>query len=827
MSYPPRPPGMTGMNTMTPGPMPVPPYMTGPLMPAGMPPGGMMMGYPPMGHPSQMPGQMPGQMQPQMQPPQMQQPQMSQGPRTQNQMPPGSMQQSPTVISRGPRPANEGVGPSVTVFVGNITDRAPDNMMRQILQHCGAVVSWKRVQGASGVLQAFGFCEFSNPDAALRAIRLLHELEIGEKKLVVKVDAKTKLILDTYKADKIKSAGGGTSSGDDEFLTQEQRVQDKWVKERIGQTLKDYESEMQANQARAEEKERREQDKEKARAAKKEEANSVDLNKFETEIEEGKKDLITREIGKFREIAKKQDEEKEAERKKRKEKERERERRDRERDRERDRPSGRDRGGGDRDRDRMSERDRNRERDRRREKENENHRRSRTPPPRSRTPPGPPAQPSTPPRRSRSRDRTEIEARPPRRTEKDYLREKEEEEEALERKKAEKKAREKEVAYQERLRHWESRERKKLRDYDKLELKEKERVEEQQKQAVWLKQFLEDYDDERDDAKYYKGREMERRRAEREREIESDARDRQKEKEELEELKTKIFSEGHSDPTATLKQALYEREQQYKPQILVPAPPVSDAPRSFSPMDVSLPSQPSDVEDFPLMKEVNSTTPVSSAPSTPTGPEPKTISSSVASSVIAMEEDSMSTTNSLSPVPTESDSKQGSQGPSLVFNKRKKLEIKAVFNADEDDTDTTKKKRKLVPLDYGDELAKKEKEPKNTEEKRKNIKSLIEKIPTDKASLFAHPVEWSLVDNVIMERRIKPWVNKKIVEYIGEPEPTLVEFICSKVLIGSQPQNIINDVQMVLDEEAEVFVVKMWRLLIYELEAKKLGLMTK
>lgn len=28
----------------------------------------------------------------------------------------------------------------------------------------------------------------------------------------------------------------------------------------------------------------------------------------------------------------------------------------------------------------------------------------------------------------------------------------------------------------------------------------------------------------------------------------------------------------------------------------------------------------------------------------------------------------------------------------------------------------------------------------------------------------------------------------------------------------------------VLDEEAEVFVVKMWRLLIYEVEAKKMGL---
>lgn len=76
----------------------------------------------------------------------------------------------------------------------------------------------------------------------------------------------------------------------------------------------------------------------------------------------------------------------------------------------------------------------------------------------------------------------------------------------------------------------------------------------------------------------------------------------------------------------------------------------------------------------------------------------------------------------------------------------------------------------------------------------------------------------------LMERRIRPWINKKIIEYIGEPEPTLVDFICSKVLAGSAPQGILDDVQMVLDDEAEVFVVKMWRLLIYEIEAKKLGL---
>ena len=40
-----------------------------------------------------------------------------------------------------------------------------------------------------------------------------------------------------------------------------------------------------------------------------------------------------------------------------------------------------------------------------------------------------------------------------------------------------------------------------------------------------------------------------------------------------------------------------------------------------------------------------------------------------------------------------------------------------------------------------------------------------------------------MVDNTLMEKRIRPWVHKKIAEYIGEPEPTLTDFICSKVLL--------------------------------------------
>ena len=61
-----------------------------------------------------------------------------------------------------------------------------------INQRCGSVLNWKRVQGTNGKLQAFGFCEYDNPESTLRCIRLLNGYEIGEKKLLVKVDQQTK-----------------------------------------------------------------------------------------------------------------------------------------------------------------------------------------------------------------------------------------------------------------------------------------------------------------------------------------------------------------------------------------------------------------------------------------------------------------------------------------------------------------------------------------------------------------------------------------------------------------------------------------------------------
>lgn len=54
------------------------------------------------------------------------------------------------------------------------------------------------------------------------------------------------------------------------------------------------------------------------------------------------------------------------------------------------------------------------------------------------------------------------------------------------------------------FRNWESRERRKAKDYEKEREKERVKEEEKERDAKRMKEFLEDYDDERDDAKYYK-----------------------------------------------------------------------------------------------------------------------------------------------------------------------------------------------------------------------------------------------------------------------------------------------------------------------------------
>jgi len=337
-----------------------------------------------------------------------------------------------------------------------------------------------------------------------------------------------------------------------------------------------------------------------------------------------------------------------------------------------------------------------------------------------------------------------------------------------------------------------------------------------------LKEFLEDYDDEKDDPKYFKGSYLVRRMKEREKEIEEDMLDRQREKEELDELRKKLVEEGHPDPEAEVERLLLEESRLMEP-------PKPESPETDPESD----HEPSPMKMRPISKaSLGEEKEERTAKRPILEDEISQNSFSGFSDVVTQQEEVKLmgfTSLRLGASPTQAHNSSPSVPHNNHSSNKRKVTVDDVFNVNDEENES-KKKRKLIPLDDNHDDG--PRSPNSVsqmtiEEKRKHIKSLIEKIPTEKNELFAYNLDWTVVDKVLMEKRIRPWINKKIVEYIGEEEPTLVEFICSKIMAGSAAQSILDDVSMVLDEEAEVFVVKMWRLLIYEIEAKKLGLVCK
>lgn len=175
------------------------------------------------------------------------------------------------VIARALPQRNGGDAPAVTVFIGNISARAPDAMVRALLAACGAVLSWKRVS-------TFGFCEFGGVEAALRCVRLLHDRQVADRRLVARTDGKMQALVDSYKSlsrspilafavptelateetcgvsgeqrsrlsgEEAAAAGGADeAAGEEGYLDSKQRGLDDAAERRLVQIMRDYQHEI-------------------------------------------------------------------------------------------------------------------------------------------------------------------------------------------------------------------------------------------------------------------------------------------------------------------------------------------------------------------------------------------------------------------------------------------------------------------------------------------------------------------------------------------------------------------------------------------------------
>nr|XP_027097833.1 RNA-binding protein 25-like isoform X1 [Coffea arabica] len=105
-----------------------------------------------------------------------------------------------------------------------------------------------------------------------------------------------------------------------------------------------------------------------------------------------------------------------------------------------------------------------------------------------------------------------------------------------------------------------------------------------------------------------------------------------------------------------------------------------------------------------------------------------------------------------------------------------------------------------------------------------DAKQLIDMIPKTKDELFSYGINWATYDKNALHERMKPWISKKITEFLGEEEPSLVEYIMSSTREHVEATEMLNRLQAILDEEAEMFVLKMWRMLIFEIKRVETGL---
>lgn len=407
---------------------------------------------------------------------------------------------------------------------------------------------------------------------------------------------------------------------------------------------------------------------------------------------------------------------------------------DRQRD-DRDRKRG---DGGDRDRTAFRER----ERDRMRERERDRERRDR----RSRSPVGSRENRDRNGRRV-DRERFDRDVRDSRDARDDV-----DDELSFERRRIERELRKKEQSYQERLKNWETREARKQKEREKERSKQEMRQKSEAKEVVRLKQFLEDYNDDVDDAKYYKGSALQRKLKEREKEREEDERDRLEEKRELEELRQKLAEEGIEASAEQLTAAHASSKGQHEhidislsatittKEVITTATSVSTTTATTTirgefenehnskgrfertPDNALKKEDEFHVKAFTLLKNTTNTS----------------------NAIVAPE----NVINSVTPL-------SDSQGSLVPASKKAKTSVQDVFNTAEDDESETFAKRRRLPL-FDDNTDSNQSSQSNqlkgnslsAEEKRKQIKNLIDSIPTSKEQLFNYTIDWSIVDTV-------------------------------------------------------------------------------
>lgn len=105
---------------------------------------------------------------------------------------------------------------STTLYVGKIAPSVSNELIKQLLEACGTVKEWKRMEDPeTKALKPFGFCEYEEAEGVIRALNLLNNLAVGGKVVQsprpsAQQPASSLQLVDVKAIDKLLSAGAVT-----------------------------------------------------------------------------------------------------------------------------------------------------------------------------------------------------------------------------------------------------------------------------------------------------------------------------------------------------------------------------------------------------------------------------------------------------------------------------------------------------------------------------------------------------------------------------------------------------------------------------------------
>jgi hypothetical protein len=134
---------------------------------------------------------------------------------------------------------------------------------------------------------------------------------------------------------------------------------------------------------------------------------------------------------------------------------------------------------------------------------------------------------------------------------------------------------------------------------------------------------------------------------------------------------------------------------------------------------------------------------------------------------------------------------QKAQKEKAIAPRRTVAEVEGLLE-DEEDADASSK-RTLIPIKFDASAA--DSAGLSDEERDQAVRQLAAEIPNDKNGLWAWDVKWEFVDEAVIVEKLRPFVEKKIMEYLGVQEQLLVEVVEDHIREKKKPQDLVEQLE--------------------------------